>query len=56
MKDVKGPGKFYAKECDISNEQSVNETFDWIKKTFQSINVLINNAAVLKCSTIEGMY
>ncbi len=41
------PGKIYARKCDVSDMQSVKETFQWIEQKFGSINILINNAAIL---------
>lgn len=40
-------GKIYARKCDVSDADSLKETFEWIEEKFGSINVLINNAAVL---------
>lgn len=41
------PGKIYAHKCDISDLDSVKETFKWIEEKFGSINILVNNAAIL---------
>lgn len=54
MKDAKGSGKFHAKQCDITIENNVIETFDWIKSTFKSLHILVNNAGFLKMNKIEG--
>lgn len=54
MIDVKGPGKFYAKECDITVENNVIKTFKWIKQTLGTVHILINNAGVVKGAKIEG--
>lgn len=56
MKDVKGEGKFYGLECDLSNEQQVNNAFDWIKKNVKTIHVLINNAGIINPGKIAGQY
>jgi NADP+-dependent farnesol dehydrogenase len=40
-------GKIFARKCDVSNEDSMKETFKWIEETFGSIQILINNAAIL---------
>ncbi|XP_014221390.1 farnesol dehydrogenase-like [Trichogramma pretiosum] len=53
MKDVKGSGKFFARECDITNEKSVIDSLNWVKTTLGSINVLINNAGAIKHTKIE---
>lgn len=54
MKEVKGPGKFYARECDITKEESVIESLNWVKSTFNSLNILINNAGAITHHKIEG--
>lgn len=40
-------GKIYVRKCDISNLQSVQSTFKWIEEQFNSVSILVNNAAVL---------
>lgn len=40
-------GKVFARKCDVSDENSLKENFQWIEETFGSIHILINNAAVL---------
>lgn len=49
MQDVhgKGKGKFYACECDISNPESIEQAFEWVKKNFGVVHILVNNAGVL---------
>ena len=54
MKHVKGPGKFYARECDVTKSEDVDNAFAWIKKTFGTIHILINNAGVMMSGSIEG--
>lgn len=54
MKDVIGTGNFFAKECDVTKESNVIETFDYIKATLGTVHVLINNAGMVKVKTIEG--
>lgn len=41
------PGKIYALKCDVSDLQSVKDAFKWIEEKFGSINILVNNAAIL---------
>ena len=45
--------KFYP--CDISDEESVNSFFDQIKKEYSSVDVLVNNAGILKDNVIWKM-
>lgn len=40
-------GEIYARKCDISNLNSIKETFNWINEKFGKIHILINNAAIL---------
>ena len=56
MKFINGPGKFYSKECDISKEEDVIQALKWVKQTFGTLNVLINNAGQIKMSKIIGKY
>lgn len=48
----KTPGEIYARKCDVSDKQSVKETFHWIEQDFGQINILVNNAAILYNGTI----
>ncbi|XP_043474197.1 farnesol dehydrogenase-like [Leptopilina heterotoma] len=52
MKLFKGKGKFIAKECDVSNETQIAETFKWIHRTLGGVHVLINNAGLMTSSTM----
>ena len=55
MKNAKG-GDFHAIECDLTNEQQVNDAFQWIKKNFKTVHILINNAGCIKYGKIESLY
>lgn len=46
------PGKIHARNCDVSDLQSVKEAFEWIAAEFGSINILVNNAAIVVCGNI----
>ncbi|XP_015181312.1 PREDICTED: farnesol dehydrogenase-like isoform X1 [Polistes dominula] len=48
MQNVKGKdkGKFYACECDVSNPESIEHAFEWVKKNFGVVHILVNNAGV----------
>ncbi|XP_050523999.1 dehydrogenase/reductase SDR family member 11-like [Daktulosphaira vitifoliae] len=54
--ELKGQlGEFHYYKVDVCNEYNILEAFEWIKRTFKSVDVLINNAAVLKYSSLlEG--
>lgn len=56
MKDVKGKGKLYALQCDVSKEEDVHQVFQWIRKNFENIHVVINNAGTSVKGKIIGIY
>lgn len=55
MKNFKGPGKFYPMECDITKNEDVVKSLNWVKKNFGYIDVLVNNAGVLYLKSIQGL-
>jgi NADP+-dependent farnesol dehydrogenase len=40
------PGKVHARQCDISDVESVKAAWKWIEETFGTISILVNNAGV----------
>ncbi|XP_001606051.1 farnesol dehydrogenase [Nasonia vitripennis] len=52
MKDIEGPGKFHMRECDVSSDENIESAFEWIKKTFGTVHILINNAGLIRESSI----
>ena len=54
MSGVKGPGKFCALQCDVANDKEVVETFDYIKKNFKTLHILVNNAGILTMKSTDG--
>ena len=54
MKDVKGPGEFHARQCDITKESEVIESLNWVKNKFGQLNILVNNAGTVIHKKIEG--
>ncbi|XP_067014726.2 farnesol dehydrogenase-like [Anabrus simplex] len=42
------PGKLYAKKCDVSKEEDILALFKWIKETLGGVDILINNAGLVK--------
>lgn len=54
MSNVQGPGSFHARECDVSKESNVIRVFDYIKKTFTTPHVLVNNAGIARSKSIDG--
>ncbi|XP_060868890.1 farnesol dehydrogenase-like [Metopolophium dirhodum] len=54
-KDLKGKlGKFYYVKVDLCSEENIIEAFNWVKSTLKSVDVLVNNAGVLKQSDLLG--
>ncbi|XP_033227771.1 farnesol dehydrogenase-like [Belonocnema kinseyi] len=43
---VKDKGTFIARKLDITDECAIIHTFEWIKKEFGGVNVLVNNAGI----------
>lgn len=41
-------GKFFAHYCDVTKENTIKEAFQWIEKQFGGVNVLVNNAGILR--------
>ncbi|KAK7586021.1 hypothetical protein V9T40_003897 [Parthenolecanium corni] len=39
-------GKFYPLKCDITNDDEIRKTFDWIKGQLKSVSILINGAGI----------
>ncbi|XP_073835621.1 farnesol dehydrogenase-like [Musca autumnalis] len=46
---------FHTYVCDVSNEESVKTAFTWIIETFGAVDVLINNAGMLKLALITAV-
>jgi NADP+-dependent farnesol dehydrogenase len=39
-------GKVHARSCDVTDLQSIKDTFDWIEQELGSVNILVNNAGI----------
>lgn len=52
--EAKYQKNFHTHKCDVSDEQSVKETFAWIDETFGGVDVLVNNAGMMKFGNITG--
>lgn len=42
------PGKIYARQCDVTDLQSIKNAFKWIEETFDSIHILVNNSGCVR--------
>ncbi|KAJ9580229.1 hypothetical protein L9F63_004102, partial [Diploptera punctata] len=48
-------GELHALKCDVSKEKEIKEAFQWVKKRFGGVDILVNNAAVMfDSSLIDG--
>ncbi|KAF5281668.1 hypothetical protein FQR65_LT14598 [Abscondita terminalis] len=43
-------GKLHPMQCDVTNESELIEVFDWVKKNFDRVDVLVNNAGIARPS------
>lgn len=41
-------GKLYAVKCDVTNETDIKNGFSWVHKTLGGVDILINNAGIIK--------
>ncbi|KAF5299622.1 hypothetical protein FQA39_LY11537 [Lamprigera yunnana] len=46
-------GTFYPRECDVTNDEEIFSTFEWIEDTLGPISILVNAAGVLKPTTLK---
>jgi len=52
-KELKGKlGTFYYVKVDLCSEENILEAFNWVKTTLKAVDVLVNNAGVLKPSDL----
>lgn len=45
-------GEIHSHQCDITNEESIKTTFNWIVEKFGGINILINNAGIFRYTNL----
>ncbi|CAH0763091.1 unnamed protein product [Bemisia tabaci] len=55
MAGTEEPGKFYARQCDLSKLTDIEATFDWIQTELGTVHILINSAAVKKPGSIQDV-
>lgn len=47
-------GKFYPLKCDMTKEEEILASFDWIKNNVGNIDLLVNNAGFGRLTTLSG--
>lgn len=47
-------GTFHYMKVDVRNEKNILDAFAWVMKTMKSVDVLVNNAGVLKTADFLG--
>jgi len=53
LSNCKGFENFFARKCDITILNEVTEVFDYIKSTFKTVHVLVNNAGLAKIKKFD---
>nr|CAD7428618.1 unnamed protein product [Timema monikensis] len=48
------PGTLYPLECDLTKEEDILATFDWIKRNLGGVDILVNNAGSGDYQTLLG--
>ncbi|XP_037935233.1 farnesol dehydrogenase-like [Teleopsis dalmanni] len=46
---------FYYRQCDVSQEQQVQEAFEWIEKQLGGTDILVNNAGIIRDGNLVEM-
>ena len=49
-------GKLYAVKCDVTKDSDIETAFKWIKDNLEGVDILVNNAAVAKPSSLIGKW
>ncbi|XP_060646045.1 farnesol dehydrogenase [Drosophila nasuta] len=50
---VTGEGKIIGRKCDLSNDEQLISSFNWIQEKFHCIHVVICNAGILKANFLS---
>lgn len=52
MNLVHEPGQLHARFCDVTNIESIDAAFRWVETQFGGVNILVNNAGIVKCTFV----
>ncbi|XP_055913017.1 farnesol dehydrogenase-like [Eupeodes corollae] len=47
--------RYFPRKCDVSNEEDVKQTFEWIEKTLGGTDILVNNAGIVRPGNLVDM-
>lgn len=47
--------RYFIRQCDVSVESQVKQTFDWIERTLGGTDILVNNAGIVRPGNIVDM-
>ncbi|KAL7730335.1 hypothetical protein ACLKA6_016581 [Drosophila palustris] len=50
---VTGEGKIFGRQCDLTNDEQLVSSFNWIHERFHCIHVLICNAGIIKANFLS---
>lgn len=54
MEEKNFSGQFFPIACDLMNESDILNAFKWIDENIGGIHFMINNAGIIRISTILG--
>lgn len=49
-------GKLFPVKCDVTKLEEVQKSFKWVKDNVGPVQILINNAGLVKLGTVIGKY
>lgn len=49
-------GKLYALKCDVTKVEEVEKAFQWVKENVGPVQVLVNNAGIVRLGSIIGTF
>lgn len=49
-------GRIHGRKCDVASVEEVLAAFQWVRETFGRLDVLVNNAGILKATFVLGHF